>query len=213
VSAAKKLVCRDDQKASVGELVDAPGVPGLLSLYLQGCSEVRPEELVTKAELVSHADSASTDTGPSDVSESSSPRTLLNVDEAWGPSEDFLSALSKALIGTWIGSKGEAYELMQSSERATWICERTDSFGNRKTYTLWYDETSDCISWGLEWSYYAYAAELLNHPNSVRWFGGRSTSTEKPRFVWHNASKSSHSTSKSFTVGARNRQKAYTGKF
>jgi len=52
---------------------------------------------------------------------------------------------------------------------------RWDTHGFSKKFTLWFDEKSNCIAWGLDWNYYAEASEFLDNPSSIQ--GQRSPSS------------------------------------
>jgi len=98
-------------------------------------------------------------------------------------SHDTLSAICDKIQGTWSGENGEAYEVEESGKEATWTCVRWDSSGSAKKYTLWYDVTSNCIAWGLDWSYYVDASEFLRDSRKLQWYSGFQKS-HKPRFTW-----------------------------
>eukprot|EP00931_Biecheleriopsis_adriatica_P102875 TRINITY_DN77783_c0_g1_i1.p1 TRINITY_DN77783_c0_g1~~TRINITY_DN77783_c0_g1_i1.p1 ORF type:complete len:386 (+),score=82.74 TRINITY_DN77783_c0_g1_i1:107-1264(+) len=180
---AEELVRFDDRKATTARLVDAPEGPRGLLPNLQG--PMATKELPAAAP----ADGASTDTGSVDAwsaSEASTPCASSGKEaSASRKSRTTLSRLRQALKGMWTGARSEFYEVSETGEKATWACVRWNANGTRKSYTLWYDETSDCISWGVDWKYYAYASELLEDPGTVRWFGSWGTKSGKPCFVWH----------------------------
>lgn len=119
-----------------------------------------------------------------------SPRSANNMEESHFPckenarrSQDTLSALRATLQGTWAGEKGETYEVQESGQEATWTCVRWNNFGSSKKYTLWYDIKSNCIAWGLDWSYFVDASEFLQDPINLQWYSGFDKS-HKPRFTW-----------------------------
>eukprot|EP00930_Biecheleria_cincta_P015894 TRINITY_DN130_c0_g3_i1.p1 TRINITY_DN130_c0_g3~~TRINITY_DN130_c0_g3_i1.p1 ORF type:complete len:568 (-),score=93.55 TRINITY_DN130_c0_g3_i1:235-1938(-) len=183
ISGAHEFVACEDKKATTKELLDAPEVPGLLSHTNMACA-VSACDASTDADSNAASGNASTD---------SSPRMTLDKVEDM-PSKDFLkqncdtlSALQLALKGTWTGKHDETYEVMQSNEEASWACVRRNANGSSKKFTLWYDDESNCISWGRDWSYYADASEFLKDPVHFQWYRGFAND-KNPAFRWHCAS-------------------------
>mmetsp|Transcript_105349 Transcript_105349/g.187290 ORF Transcript_105349/g.187290 Transcript_105349/m.187290 type:complete len:384 (-) Transcript_105349:213-1364(-) len=177
ITGAEDFVASEDGKNSIQELADAPEGPSMLSL-------------AKLAHPMLPADGASTDTGSSAGHDSTatSPRSADLEEAVTGKdmpnSSSPLPALKTALQGLWAGKKGETYEVAESNDPTTWTCIRWDAQGSSKRYTFWYDETSGCISWGLDWSYYAEADEIVENPKCLQWYSG--LSKEKiPRFTWH----------------------------
>lgn len=183
ISRAHEFVAYEDKKATTEELLDAPEVPSLLSHTKMECA-------VSTGDASTDADSASTG---GNASTDSSPRMTLNEVEAV-PLRDFLkhdcdtlSALQLALKGTWTGNRAETYEVMKSEEDSSWTCVRRNANGSSKKYTVWYDDESNCISWGSDWTYYADASEFLKNPDCFQWYRGFAKE-RKTIFTWHRAS-------------------------
>eukprot|EP00930_Biecheleria_cincta_P018877 TRINITY_DN14566_c0_g1_i1.p1 TRINITY_DN14566_c0_g1~~TRINITY_DN14566_c0_g1_i1.p1 ORF type:complete len:389 (-),score=89.85 TRINITY_DN14566_c0_g1_i1:299-1465(-) len=162
------VVC-EDEKASTEELSEAPEALSLLN--------------VADVERAVSFSGTSTEEGSSAAENASTPTSSRGtpvVDD----SQETLAALKAKLEGTWAGKRAETYEVMDSGKPATWKCiVRRGAHGASKTYTLWYDEESNCISWGLDWSYFADASEFLENSTCVQWYG-KFAKRNKPDFIW-----------------------------
>lgn len=180
IRAAYDFVVYEDGKASTEELCEAPGALSILS-------EANVERAVSIG-------GTSTEEGSSAAENTSTPTssrgTPPNVDEAepcretLDESHETLAALQEKLEGTWAGKRAETYEVAGSGEAGTWKCVRRGAHGAPKTYTLWYDKESNCISWGLDWSYFADASEFLENSTCLQWYSSFAKK-KKPDFVWH----------------------------
>jgi len=189
VSRAHEFVACEDEKASTEELLDAPEVPRLLSHTNMDCA-------FSEGDVSTDVDSASAE---GHASTAPSPQMTLNEEEAMLCKEhpnhdsDILSALQLSLTGTWTGNLAETYQVMESGKEATWTCVRRNTNGSSKKYTLWYDDESNSISWGLDWSYYADASEFLQDPANLQWYKGWAKE-QAPAFRWHCATHRASST-------------------
>lgn len=175
---AHELVASDDRKAYTQELANV--------IQIHSPSIRKLSEATTTPTDIGFSDFGSI----ADNMSTPSPRSANSAEEPHMPSEctrrrsnDTLSALCVKLQGTWAGEKGETYEVKESGKEATWTCVRWDSCGSAKKYTLWYDAKSNCIAWGLDWSYYVDASEFLRDPRQLQWYSGFQKS-HKPRFTW-----------------------------
>lgn len=173
---AHGFVASEDKKASTQELFDAPEVP----------SQAKMEPAVANGDTSTDDDCSSAE----NMSTPSSSRSTVQLEDAapckdtQTPCHQTLSALRVTLRGNWAGRTNETYEVLESGEEATWTCKRWDAHGFSKKITVWFDEKSNCISWGLGWNYYADAAEFLKNPTTIQWYSGYAR-TKKPLFKWH----------------------------
>lgn len=181
------VLARDDKRAGYPDLCDAPAPPSMLDLFFQGGGE-SAESKVT--EIPRRADSEDS------TAEPSSPRSAIVSDDSEVPQRSrrqqqqakkqqnqwqaAYDALSKALCGQWIGGKRESYQVEVNSQG--WKVSRTDGSGQSKKFTLWYDESSDSVWWGNQWTMYLQASELRENGGQINWYGN--TGSWKPRFVW-----------------------------
>eukprot|EP00930_Biecheleria_cincta_P015893 TRINITY_DN130_c0_g2_i2.p1 TRINITY_DN130_c0_g2~~TRINITY_DN130_c0_g2_i2.p1 ORF type:complete len:360 (-),score=61.32 TRINITY_DN130_c0_g2_i2:345-1424(-) len=173
------FVASEDKKASTQELLDAPEAPSLLS-------KAKMEPAVANGDASTDGDCSSAER----ASTPSSTRSTLRLEDAV-PCKDTLtqyqpslSALQVTLKGIWAGRKDETYEVLESGKEDTWTCMRRDAQGFSKRFTVWFDAQSNCISWGLDWNYYADASEFLKNPSTIQWYSGHAR-TKKPLFKWH----------------------------
>eukprot|EP00930_Biecheleria_cincta_P015895 TRINITY_DN130_c0_g4_i1.p1 TRINITY_DN130_c0_g4~~TRINITY_DN130_c0_g4_i1.p1 ORF type:complete len:408 (-),score=65.61 TRINITY_DN130_c0_g4_i1:125-1348(-) len=179
ISRAHEFVACEDKKTSTEELLDAPEVPSLSHTNMD-CA-FPAGDASTDVDSSSAAGHCSTDSSPHMTLREEEARLckgLLNHDS------DTLSALQLALKGTWTGDQAQTYKVMESGEEATWTCVRQNSNGSSKKYTLWYDDESNSISWGLDWNYYADASEFLADPANLQWYNGWAKA-KAPAFRWH----------------------------
>ncbi|CAJ1343307.1 unnamed protein product [Effrenium voratum] len=74
------------------------------------------------------------------------------------------------LTGTYVGGKGETYELtcIDSEAGSTWSCMRNGIDGSTKKFTLWYDEETDRVWWG-SWTYYFEPSEAAA-TGTINWY-------------------------------------------
>lgn len=182
------VLARDDKRAGYPDLCDAPAPPSMLDLFFQGGGE-SAESKVT--EIPRRADSEDS------TAEPSSPRSAIVSDDSEVPQRSrrqqqqaakkqqnqwqaAYDALSKALCGQWIGGKRETYLVEVNAQG--WKVSRTDGSGQSKKFTLWYDESSDSVWWGNQWTMYLQAQELRDQGGQINWYGN--TASWKPRFVW-----------------------------
>jgi len=89
-----------------------------------------------------------------------------------------LTALRESLNCTWVGCKGETYELDFAGD-THWRCIRTDEQGSRR-FRVSYDMDSKLVWWGD--TFYFHASEMMLHPDIVAW--QRTTSKPSYRFIW-----------------------------
>jgi hypothetical protein len=87
------------------------------------------------------------------------------------------------IIGEWSDGKGNTYKLTLATQ-LSWNCVRKTAAGGRRKFVLWYDESTDCVSWGDDWSYWADASEIRDDFTYVTWYGDRDVAKRKPRFQW-----------------------------
>jgi len=178
IRVAQDFVTCEDEKASTEELLEAPEA---LSIFN-----------VTDVERAVSLTGTSTEEGSSVAENTSTPtssRGTPNVDETEpcrdSDPDETLAALKVKLEGTWAGKRAETYEVIDSGKWATWKCiVRRGAHGASKTYTLWYDQESNCICWGLDWKYFVDASEFLENSTCLQWYGSFAKKN-KPDFIWH----------------------------
>lgn len=186
---AHTLIARDDQRTGFPDLCDAPAPPSMLDLFFEGGGEEEDLEPL-KPEAQHRNDSEDSTAVPS------TPRSAVVSDESgrrmsqrgrrqqtqqqaqWGPA---YTALSEGMCGEWVGDKQETYRVDATAQG--WKVSRVDnSGGHQKKFTLWYDEASDIVWWGTQWTMYLQARELREKRGKVHWYGNNGS--WKPWFVW-----------------------------
>jgi len=182
------LITRDDQRAGWEDLCGAPAPPSMLDLFFEGgCDEdedfVKPTALKPEFRTDSEDSTAVPSTPRSGVvSEDAAGRQQRGggrkgQQKQW--SADYL-ALSAHVCGEWIGDKKENYRVDASPQG--WKVARSDAGGTAKKFTLWYDENTDLLWWGTNWTMYVQGSELREKCNNIQWYGNNGS--WKPWFTW-----------------------------
>lgn len=170
---AHRLVTMDDAKANIQDLADAPAPPSMLDRFLQNEKAGIASDAST-AEPRSPRESESSN----DVSIMHALSTSATVSQE--PAGDWVPDLS----GAWEDDKGNSYTVTWATD-CSFSCLHKNATGNRRKVTLWYDEKTDSLSWGDDWSLWADASDVRNKSNNcVSWCAARDTAKRKPRFEW-----------------------------
>merc|ERR1712194_153895 len=157
----------------VADLMDAPKALSMMEIFLQGEEE---GECKTSA-------SPSSEDGTTLPSSPRSMKSSEAADDTQVASE--ADWLSEGLCGKWRCDKGETYEI-KIAAGATWTCVRSGCAGKRKEFKLWYDEQSDGVWWGSDWTFFVDAAQVRwSQPDKMCWYGGNDNSRRRARFTWH----------------------------
>jgi hypothetical protein len=172
--AVRRLIALEDAKASIQDLSEAEAPPSMLDLFFQN-------ELLKTGDP---SDTSTTEPRSPRGSEGSNDSSLLNVicghNAAGSGNSDWMPDLS----GVWEDDKGNSYSV-SIAEESSFTCWRKNSTGGKRKFMLWYDEGSDSLSWGDDWSLWADASEIRKGSNGcVMWYAGRDSAKRKPRFQW-----------------------------
>jgi len=168
--AAHASVSLDDAKVCIQDLCDAPAPPSMLDLFFQNEKAGATSDSSTAEPL---SPRSSNDSG------------LINATDASGRGSMQASGYYMPEIsGAWKDDKGNTYNVTADSETWSWTCVRKSAEGSRRKFTLWYDEATDSVSFGDDWSCWADARDMRKNNNFLSWFSGRDAAKRKPRFQW-----------------------------
>jgi hypothetical protein len=161
------LVDLDDARVSIQDLLDAEAAPSMIDLFFQ------------KEENKTMSDASTTE--PRSPRGSEGSNSLSPPRESTGAME--ASEWMPKITGNWKDKKGTLYKITVASS-ASWACLRKTACGARRKFTLWYDEATDSVSWGDDWSYWADASEFRDGADAVNWYGQHDAKKRKSRFQW-----------------------------
>jgi len=153
-----QLVALDDAKAGIQDLADAPAPPSMLDLFFQNEKAGDDASTIEPRSSRASEDSKSNDSGD------------------WMPD----------IVGVWDDGKGNSYTVTIATDDS-WTCWRNNAAAGRRKFTLWYDQATDCLSWGDDWSCWADASDIRYDISSMKWYAGRDASKRNPRFQWMRA--------------------------
>jgi len=169
--AAHGLAALDDAKASIHDLQDAFAPPSMLDLFFQNEKAGATSDSST-AEPRSPKSSLGSDSTILDVP-NSPLETQQQSSGGWMPD----------IIGVWEDERANTYSVTIAPD-GFWTCWRKNPAGSRRKVALWYDEATDSVSWGDDWSCWADASDIRKDGTMVSWFAGRDAAKRKPRFQW-----------------------------
>jgi len=166
------LVALDDARVCVQDLCDAPAAPSMLDLFFQNEKTGAP------------SDSSTVEPRSPRSSEGSNDSSLVNVVDVaasgWKQSTGYDTL---DISGAWEDDKGNTYNVTAVPEEWSWTLVRKNSAGSRRKFTLWYDEATDSVSWGDDWTCWAAGADMRKSNTYLSWWG-RDAAARKPRFWW-----------------------------
>jgi hypothetical protein len=175
--AAHGSAALDDAKASIDDLQDAPAPPSMLDLFFENEKAGATSDSST-AEPRSPKSSMSSDSAILDIStppNQTQPGSLGGCG-GWMPD----------IIGVWEDEKANMYTVTVAPD-GSWTCWRKNPAGGRRKVALWYDEATDSVSWGDDWSCWADASDIRKDGTMVSWFAGKDAAKRRPRFQWWRA--------------------------
>jgi len=167
------LVALDDARACIQELSDVPPAPSMLELFFLNEKTGAP------------SDSSTVEPRSPRGSDGSNDSSLINVLDVFASGSKRATGYDTLDIGgAWEDDKGNTFNVTAVPEEWTWTCVRKNSAGSRRKFILWYDEASDSVSWGDDWTCWADAADMRKITTCLSWFAGRDAAKRKPRFQW-----------------------------
>jgi len=166
------LVALDDAKACIQELSDAPPAPSMLELFFLNEKTGPP------------SDSSTAEPRSPRGSDGSNDSSLINVLHVPASGSNQARGYDTLDIGgAWEDDKGNTYNVTAVPAEWSWTLVRKNASGSRRKFTLWYDEASDSVSWGDDWTCWADAADMRKDTTWLSWWG-RDAAKCKPRFQW-----------------------------
>lgn len=191
---AEAAVNADDAKATVSDLLDAPGAP---SSFERLANALAASELLA-AKPVNSSSRTASETPSTTATEMVSG--VVSQTEDWDssghgtppamesatvkkstPAQLVFAVLKESLTGVWTGDKGETYTV--SCRGFQWHCVREDSHSTKK-FSFEQDNVSNVLWWGVQRTYYVAISELTENPNQLRWYGARDQPGRRCRFMW-----------------------------
>jgi len=175
VQEAERLVDSDDARASIQELTDAEAAPSMLDLFFQNEDNKTMSDASTTEPRSPRGSEGSNSLSPAHGSIDSSGKSWEHQEESYEWMPD--------ITGEWKDKKGSTYKITVASD-TSWACIRKNDGGGRRKFTLWYDESTDTVSWGDDWSYWADASEIRDKDQAFEWYGQHDAQKRKARFQW-----------------------------
>jgi len=171
-AATLEAVRRDDARASVMELLDAPEEEGSLLALVRSTT---PMEEVLKC--------GGGDCPTPSTADASEDSDGAEAGRAPAPEEVLLLAVKRGLAGIWYGGMGETYRF-RFGTGVEWTCTRHGPNGTR-TFDATYDGDNAVIWWGTNGAYYFSASQAAEEPDELRMYAVDDHHMQQPKFVWH----------------------------
>jgi len=165
------LMTLDDAKAHIQDLSDAEAQEDRFSSML--------DRFFQNEKAGDPSDSSTVEPRSPRGSEGSNDSSMMNTSQEqgdWKPD----------IVGAWEDDKGNSYSITIATA-TSWTCWRKNTAGNGRKFTLWYDEATDSLSWGDDWSCWSDASDIRSDISSVSWYAGKDAAKKKPRFTWNRA--------------------------